>query len=199
MAPPADTMLTTLEDAYGGRVAITDQLSTLTDPRAAKVVALLADPQWSGKSLGDLCRACEVSASTLLVLLREGAISRAVAQAHLRLQTRLPKVVDRIADAAEGGLVPCGCTVGGQQDAIPGCPMCRGTGQSYNKPSLPHQELVLDVLGVTPKAGPSVQTNVNVQQNVSLNAGIFDAFVKGSRSPQPAATRPVIDTTAVKD
>lgn len=189
----ADVMLATLEDAYGGRPALADQLSTLTDPRAIKVAHLLADPKWSGQSLSDLCKACDVAPSSMLMLLRDGALARAVASAHLQFQRRLPEVVDSVSHAAIGGLSVCKCTVGGQVGAQPDCPQCRGTGHAYTAPSLPHQELVLDVLGVTPKAGPSVSVTTNVQANVAVG-NIFDAFVKGN------AKRPItIDAVAIKE
>lgn len=197
MTPSASntsTMLATLEEAYGGREAIVEQLSGLSDPRAQRVVALLVDPQWSGKSLADLCRTTGIAHSTMLMLLREGSVTRAVASAHVQFQRRLPEVVDKISEAAVGGLVPCPCTIGGQVAVNKDCSKCRGTGMMYTNPSLPHQELVLDVLGVTPKSGPMVQTNVNVQQNVAVG-GIFDTFVKGQgrRAPSP----PVLDATPV--
>jgi len=179
------TMLAALEEAYGGRDAVLDQLAGLSDPRAQKVVALLTDPSWRGKSLADLCQAAEVPQSSMLMLLREGALARAVAQAHLRFQGQLPQVVDKVVEASLGGLVQCRCTIGGQKDALHDCPQCRGTGKMVVNPSLPHQELVLDVLGVTPKPGPLVQTQVNVQQSVAIG-GIFDAFVKGSRGGPPS-------------
>lgn len=189
--------LSTLEDAYGGRSHLVDMLGTLTDPRAIKVTALLSDPQWCGKTLSEVCRAADVTPATVLMLLRDGAVTRAVATAHLRLQQRLPAVIERVADAAEGGLDVCRCTVGGQKQALDDCPQCRGTGHSVRQPSLPHQELVLDILGVTPKPGPAVSVTTNVQQNVMAVGSIFDTFVKQGR-PAPVVVSPV-PPTAVLD
>lgn len=202
MATPTDstpaTMLATLEEAYGGRQVVLDQLSASTDPRAIKVAQLLSDPTFKVSSLADVAKAAEVAPGTLLILLKDGAVSRAVAHAALRLQRRLPTIVDKVADAAEGGFEPCSCTVGGQRPAVPDCSRCAGFGQVPVRGSLPHQELVLDVLGMLPKTGPLVAVNNTVQNSVSVG-NIFDQFVKS-----PAAARtpaPVIDVTptAIKE
>jgi hypothetical protein len=190
----AVALLDSLEDAYQGRDGMIHALSATSDPRAARLASLLSDPQWRGKSLATACADADIAPGTVLMLLRDGAISHAVADAHLRLQARLPAVVDQIADAAEGGLVTCPCTIGGQKDALPDCPRCRGTGQTVSAPSLPHQELVLQTLGlVGGKGGGAVNVNVQQQQTVVAGggSGIFDAFVK-TPLPKPSSRPPDI-------
>lgn len=170
-------LLDSLESAYDGRDGVCDALSASADPRAARLATMLSDPQWRGKSLADTCYDADLAPSTVLMLLRDGAVTRAIAEAHLRLQARLPAVVDRIADSAEGTLTACHCTIGGQRAALPDCGTCAGTGKKPQVPSLPHQQLMLDVLGLTSKGGTQVAVNVQ-QQAVVATTGVFDAFVK---------------------
>ena len=172
-------LLNSLEDAHDGPTGLAETLAESTDPRALKLAAMLQDPQWRGKSLAEIAYDADLAPSTIVLLLRDGAVARAIAHAQVRLQARLPKVVDTIASAAEGGLVLCGCTVGGQIEPLPTCPTCRGLGKKPTPGSLPHQELILEVLGLTSKGGGVA---VNVQQNVAISqaGSVFDAFVKST-------------------
>ncbi len=176
-----------VEAAYGGRQELAGQLAEQTDAKAQQLVKLLADPKRSSDSLLALCLDAGLAPSTLLSLLRDSAFVRAVATAQIKLATRLPAVVDRVADSAEGHFAPCPCTNGGSRPAQPACKTCNGSGHQWTKPSLAHQTLLLEATELLKRGGPTVQ----VQQNVGIKTGTgesidgasgrsyFDQMVKG--------------------
>jgi hypothetical protein len=159
---------------------VQDLVHLQEDGAGATLLRLMVDPRRQNDSLLTLCADANIAPVTLLSLLKDASFARAMIQTRLKVAERLPTVLDRVADAAEGQLVACGCTLGGTVAALETCVKCRGNGKVWERPSLPHQRMMMEVAQLVQAPGA---TNVNVQTQVGVQLGssknFFDQVVKG--------------------
>jgi hypothetical protein len=168
-----------LESSVGGREQLVEILEQGSKTAQLEIlVTMLADPARAKLSMASICEDAGISAKDLMHVFRDGAIAKAVNDAHVHLARKLTTVVSDVADKAHNHLEPCRCTVGNTVSSLPECPECRGTGQVYYRGSLPHQQMVFESTGILKRGGG---VNVNVQQQVAVgSAGLFDRFVKAT-------------------
>jgi len=174
--------LASFEHAVGGREALVAalQAQVLSDPHEA-FVRILADPRRGIDSLASIAASVGIAPGTVIELFRSGAMARAHAIAVDRMARAVPGVVEDVAKKSVDRFVACPSCLGEGTTVEGGnvCPTCRGKGEVAREADFDRQRLFFESAGLLKKGGGQ-QVQVNVQQQVGIQAGsLLSRVIKG--------------------
>lgn len=174
-----------MEDALGGREALSDTLSDLSDvdsqdpsvQKATALASMLADPAHSSKSLATLCAEVGLSVGKFLKLFHDAKAARSFSITLSRFHDDLPRMADDIMKKAVTRKVKCRICKGiGRQHDAEGkltklaCSKCFGTGVVVEESDYQRQKLAAEITGLV-QNGSGTRVQVNTQVNVNEATG----------------------------
>jgi hypothetical protein len=160
--PSVREAVNNLEAAIGGRPALVEALtvSPAHDPEADYLLGLIADPRNDDKNLSTLCYQASIPPAQLLRLYRTAVYAKAQVLAIHEVASAAQPVTRDVVRRAQNHYRICDSCHGA------GCKSCHSTGQLLVDASFDHQKLTLDLLGLLPKGGPTMNLN-QVTQTVA--------------------------------
>ncbi len=136
--------------------------------KAAKLLALLADPFFNRATLGKLSVMSGLSTAELTLFFNNSRKQEGI----VRMSQKLPDIMEETADDALSSLAPCErCGGEGQKKDKP-CKSCEGKGFVKVKGDLDNRKLVLEMAGLIGKRVPSQLNLINVGGSQSLETRV---------------------------
>lgn len=194
-APKAvETALATLEEALGGREAITTSLSLASlSEEETTVLYLLCDPANAGKSLAWVVGSAGITIGKLLELFSKGEFADSYVKAIRKVYKAIPDVAEDVMKGAVTRFKTCSVCEGvgkvtirrevfeadGAQkkprefeDVVKRCLNCEGSGKVEIEADLERQKVALQMGGLLKQPGGVVVNNTQQTTNNSANVTI---------------------------
>lgn len=164
--------LASLEEALGGREAVTDSLALANlNGEETTVLHLLSDPANAKRSLAWICGGAGITIGKLLELFSKGDFAEAYVKAMRKVYRALPAVAEDVMARSLPKFLPCMPCMGEGRIAVKSkdaagqevvelklCGNCAGAGKREVEPDLERQKIALQMGGLL-KQGAGVVVN----------------------------------------
>ena len=164
--------------------------------KAAKLLALLANPLFNRATLGKLSVMSGLSTAELTLFFNNSRKQEGI----VRMSQKLPDIMEETAEDALSSLVPCErCGGEGQRKNEP-CKSCEGKGFVKVKGDFDNRKLVLEMAGLIGKRvpGQAIQINVGGSQSLETRVGLAQQLLAEPSAAEEAIDGEVIDVQQVE-